>query len=40
MDNLSIAMGKRQLVDSIWKSAEIEELGTTGEELKIIKTYF
>ena len=29
MDNMSIAMGKRQLVDSIWKSAGIEGLGTT-----------
>ena len=29
MNNMSIAMGKRQLVDSIWKSAGIEGLGTT-----------
>lgn len=29
MNNLSISMGKRQLVDSIWKSAGIEGLGTT-----------
>lgn len=29
MDNLSISLGKRQLVDSIWKSAGIEGLGTT-----------
>ena len=29
MDNMSIAMGKRQLVDSICKSAGIEGLGTT-----------
>lgn len=29
MDNMSIALGKRQLVDSIWKSAGIEGLGTT-----------
>ena len=29
MDNISIALGKRQLVDSIWKSAGIEGLGTT-----------
>jgi Fic family protein len=27
--NLSISLGKRQLVDSIWKSAGIEGLGTT-----------
>ena len=29
MNNMSISMGKRQLVDSIWKSAGIEGLGTT-----------
>ena len=29
MNNLSISLGKRQLVDSIWKSAGIEGLGTT-----------
>lgn len=29
MNNISIALGKRQLVDSIWKSAGIEGLGTT-----------
>lgn len=29
MNNMSIAMGKKQLVDSIWKSAGIEGLGTT-----------
>lgn len=29
MDNISISLGKRQLVDSIWKSAGIEGLGTT-----------
>ena len=29
MENISISMGKRQLVDSIWKSAGIEGLGTT-----------
>ncbi len=29
MDNLSITLGKRNLVDSIWKSANIEGLGTT-----------
>lgn len=29
MNNMAIAMGKRQLVDSIWKSAGIEGLGTT-----------
>jgi Fic family protein len=29
MDNVSISLGKRQLVDSIWKSAGIEGLGTT-----------
>jgi Fic family protein len=29
MDNMSISLGKRQLVDSIWKSAGIEGLGTT-----------
>ena len=29
MDNMSIAMEERQLVDSIWKSAGIEGLGTT-----------
>ena len=29
MNNMSISMGKRQLVDSIWKSARIEGLGTT-----------
>lgn len=29
MKNISIALGKRQLVDSIWKSAGIEGLGTT-----------
>lgn len=29
MNNISISLGKRQLVDSIWKSAGIEGLGTT-----------
>lgn len=29
MQNISIALGKRQLVDSIWKSTGIEGLGTT-----------
>ncbi len=29
MNNVSISLGKRQLVDSIWKSAGIEGLGTT-----------
>lgn len=29
MNNMSISLGKRQLVDSIWKSAGIEGLGTT-----------
>lgn len=29
MLNMSISLGKRQLVDSIWKSAGIEGLGTT-----------
>lgn len=29
MNNLSISLGKRQLADSIWKSAGIEGLGTT-----------
>lgn len=29
MNNMAISMGKRQLVDSIWKSAGIEGLGTT-----------
>ena len=29
MNNIAISMGKRQLVDSIWKSAGIEGLGTT-----------
>ena len=29
MINYSISLGKRQLVDSIWKSAGIEGLGTT-----------
>ena len=29
MNNTSISLGKRQLVDSIWKSAGIEGLGTT-----------
>ena len=29
MNNMSISMGKRQFVDSIWKSAGIEGLGTT-----------
>ena len=29
MNNMSISMGKRQLADSIWKSAGIEGLGTT-----------
>lgn len=29
MNNMSIMLGKRQLVDSIWKSAGIEGLGTT-----------
>ena len=29
MNSMSISMGKRQLVDSIWKSAGIEGLGTT-----------
>lgn len=29
MDNMAISLGKRQLVDSIWKSANIEGLGTT-----------
>lgn len=29
MDNVSISLAKRQLVDSIWKSAGIEGLGTT-----------
>lgn len=28
MNNISISLGKRQLVDSIWKSAGIEGLGT------------
>ncbi len=28
-NNMAISMGKRQLVDSIWKSAGIEGLGTT-----------
>lgn len=29
MNNISISLGKRQMVDSIWKSAGIEGLGTT-----------
>lgn len=29
MNNMAIALGKRQLVDSLWKSAGIEGLGTT-----------
>lgn len=29
MENISVTLGKRQLVDSIWKSAGIEGLGTT-----------
>lgn len=29
MNNISISLGKRQLIDSIWKSAGIEGLGTT-----------
>lgn len=29
MDNMAITLGKRNLVDSIWKSANIEGLGTT-----------
>lgn len=29
MMNISISLGKRQLIDSIWKSAGIEGLGTT-----------
>lgn len=29
MNNISISLGKRQLADSIWKSAGIEGLGTT-----------
>ena len=29
MDNMAISLGKRQLVDSIWKSTGIEGLGTT-----------
>lgn len=39
MNNISISLGKRQLVDSIWKSAGIEGLGTTfpNTEKNIIK---
>lgn len=29
MENISVTLGKRQLADSIWKSAGIEGLGTT-----------
>lgn len=36
MDNVSISMGKRQLVDSIWKSAGIEGLGTTFPDTECI----
>lgn len=34
MLNMSISLGKRQLVDSIWKSAGIEGVGTTFPILK------
>lgn len=36
MNNMSISMGKRQLVDSIWKSAGIEGLGTTFPNIEKI----
>lgn len=36
MNNMSISMGKRQLVDSIWKSAGIEGLGTTFQNTEKI----
>lgn len=36
MNNISIALGKRQLVDSIWKSAGIEGLGTTFSNTECI----
>lgn len=29
IENISVSLAKRQLVDSIWKSAGIEGLGTT-----------
>lgn len=38
MNNMSISLGKRQLVDSIWKSAGIEGLGTTFPNTEKILT--
>lgn len=33
---MAISLGKRQLVDSIWKSAGIEGLGTTFPNTELI----